>query len=167
MGTDRMNHREVRKVEIEIDFKFLDKRLEAEYGLPYRSTPGSAAVDLRACIRNVVEIPPNGGVATFPAGFAMHITDNRYCALIIPRSGLGFKKGLRLRNGTGLIDSDYQGEIKICLHNTGDERVEIHPFERVAQMLIVPVYTPIFREVEDFGENSERGTMGFGESGRF
>lgn len=152
---------------IEVDFKFMDDQLQRLYGAPVHGTPGSAAVDLRACMtggQEFVTIPPDWHVC-FRTGIAMHIKDPGYAAMIIPRSGMGFVHGIGLRNQVGLIDSDYQGEIQVSLLNRGSTNFIVRPYDRIAQMLFVPVYQVLWNAVDDF-EDSDRGTGGFGSTGR-
>lgn len=147
---------------MQIDLKVLDARM-AEY-LPRYATPGSAGLDLRALLDEPVTIAP-GETRLVRTGLAIHIANPGFAALILPRSGLGHKKGIVLGNLVGLIDSDYQGELMISCWNRGQETQTIEPFERLAQLIIVPVVQPELVEVESF-EESERGTGGFGSTGR-
>lgn len=145
-----------------IDLKILNPRV-AE-ALPRYATPGSAGLDLRACIDAPIILAP-GRAELIPTGLAMHIADPGYAAMILPRSGLGHRHGLVLGNLVGLIDSDYQGEILVSCWNRGTQAFTIEPMERIAQMVIVPVVQAIFRVVDTFGE-SQRGEGGFGSTGR-
>lgn len=145
-----------------IDLKILDPRM-AEV-LPAYATPGSAGLDLRACLDAPLVLEP-GAAALIPTGLAMHIADPGLAALILPRSGLGHKHGIVLGNLVGLIDSDYQGPLMVSCWNRGREAFTVQPMERIAQMLIVPVVQAAFRVVEDF-EASSRGQGGFGSTGR-
>lgn len=145
-----------------IDVKVLDARM-AEH-LPAYATPGSAGLDLRACLDGAVILNP-GETKLIPTGLAMHLADPGYAAMILPRSGLGHKHGVVLGNLVGLIDSDYQGQLMVSLWNRGQEAFTIQPFERIAQMLIVPVVQAAFRVVEEFPE-SDRGAGGFGSTGK-
>ncbi len=146
-----------------VDLKILDPRYGREFPLPTYATPGSAAVDLRACVPETLTLAPSD-CRLVPAGLAIHLADRSFAALILPRSGLGHK-GLVLGNTVGLIDSDYQGEITLSCWNRGTEPFAIAPGDRVAQLLIVPVVAAHFRVVEQFPEATERGAAGFGHSG--
>lgn len=145
-----------------IDLKVLDPRV-ADF-LPAYATPGSAGLDLRACLDEPVVLQP-GQSALIPTGLAMHIADPGLAALILPRSGLGHKHGIVLGNLVGLIDSDYQGQLMVSCWNRGNEPFTVQPFERIAQMVIVPVVQARFRRVEEFG-TSQRGEGGFGSTGK-
>ena len=146
-----------------IDLKILDPRLGNEFPLPEYATPGSAGMDLRACLDNTLTLEP-GQTELIPTGLAMHIGNPGLCATILPRSGLGHKKGLVLGNLVGLIDSDYQGQLMVSVWNRGQQTQEINPGERIAQLVILPVIQAQFEVVEEFTE-SERGQGGFGSSG--
>jgi dUTP pyrophosphatase len=130
--------------------------------IPEVGTPGSAGVDLRACLDEPVTLAP-GETILIGTGIAIHLVDPGFCAMILPRSGLGHR-GLVLGNLVGLIDSDYQGELKISTWNRGQEPQTIEPGDRIAQMVITPVIQPTFIEVDDF-ESSSRGEGGFGHTG--
>jgi dUTP pyrophosphatase len=145
-----------------IDLKILDPRM-AE-ALPAYATPGSAGLDLRACLEAPLVLAP-GATALIPTGLAMHIADPGLAAVILPRSGLGHKHGIVLGNLVGLIDSDYQGPLMVSCWNRGDQAFTVQPMERIAQLVIVPVVQAAFRVVEDF-ESSSRGQGGFGSTGR-
>jgi dUTP pyrophosphatase len=145
-----------------IDIKLLDSRLRD--CLPDYATPGSAGLDLRACIDESIEIKP-GEASLIPSGIAIHLADPGYAAMILPRSGLGHKHGIVLGNLVGLIDSDYQGQILVSCWNRGQSSFELNPLERIAQMVIVPVVQASFNIVEDFGP-SQRGEQGFGSTGK-
>ncbi|MDE1478501.1 dUTP diphosphatase [Xenorhabdus bovienii] len=147
-----------------IDVKILDPRIGQEFPLPTYATPGSAGLDLRACLDNAVELAP-GQTELLPTGLAIHIADEQLAAVILPRSGLGHKHGVVLGNLVGLIDSDYQGQLMVSVWNRGDKMFIIEPGERIAQMVFVPVVQAEFNLVEDF-ETSKRGSGGFGHSGR-
>ncbi|OTA15376.1 deoxyuridine 5'-triphosphate nucleotidohydrolase [Xenorhabdus vietnamensis] len=147
-----------------IDVKILDPRIGQEFPLPTYATPGSAGLDLRACLDNAVELAP-GQTELLPTGIAIHIADEKLAAVILPRSGLGHKHGVVLGNLVGLIDSDYQGQLMVSVWNRGDKTFTIEPGERIAQMVFVPVVQAEFNLVEDF-ETSQRGNGGFGHSGR-
>jgi len=145
-----------------IELKLLDPRM-AEY-LPAYATPGSAGLDLRACIDAPLLLSP-GGAALIPTGLAIHIGDPGLAAMLLPRSGLGHKHGIVLGNLVGLIDSDYQGPLMVSCWNRGSEPFTVQPLERIAQMVIVPVVQAAFRRVEAF-EASQRGHGGFGSTGK-
>ena len=145
-----------------IDVKLLDARM-AEY-LPTYATPGSAGLDLRACLDAPLELAP-GAAALIPTGLALHIGDPALAAMLLPRSGLGHKHGIVLGNLVGLIDSDYQGPLMVSCWNRGAQPYTVQPFERIAQMVIVPVVQAHFRQVQAFGP-SLRGEGGFGSTGQ-
>lgn len=145
-----------------VDVKILDARLHENP--PAYGTPGSAGIDLRACIDNNMIIAP-GQCELIPSGIAMHIGDPHYAAMILPRSGLGHKHGIVLGNLVGLIDSDYQGQIFVSLWNRGQTPFKLLPLERMAQLVIVPVMQVEFNLVEEF-PLSQRGTGGFGSTGK-
>ncbi|SPW26540.1 Deoxyuridine 5'-triphosphate nucleotidohydrolase [Edwardsiella tarda] len=147
-----------------IDVKILDARIGQQFPLPTYATPGSAGLDLRACLDSAVVLAP-GETTLLPTGLAIHIADPSLAALILPRSGLGHKHGIVLGNLVGLIDSDYQGQLMISVWNRGQTTFTIEPGERVAQLVLVPVVQADFNLVESF-EDSSRGTGGFGHSGR-
>ena len=147
-----------------IDIKILDPRIGSTFPLPAYATPGSAGLDLRACLDAAVELKP-GETTLLPTGLAIHIGDANLAAVILPRSGLGHKHGVVLGNLVGLIDSDYQGQLMISVWNRGQTTFMVEPGERIAQMVFVPVVQAEFNLVEDF-ESSERGAGGFGHSGR-
>ena len=132
--------------------------------LPAYATPGSAGLDLRACVDEPVVLEP-GQAQLIPTGLAMHLGDPGLAAMILPRSGLGHKHGIVLGNLVGLIDSDYQGPLMVSCWNRGSEPFTIQPLERIAQLVIVPVVQAQFRQVESF-DASERGEGGFGSTGR-
>ena len=145
-----------------LKFKRLDPRVGTNWPIPEVSTPGSAGVDLRACLDEPVTLAP-GETILIGTGIAIHLEDPGFCAMILPRSGLGHR-GLVLGNLVGLIDSDYQGELKISTWNRGQEPQTIEPGDRIAQMVITPVIQPTFIEVDDF-VSSSRGEGGFGHTG--
>jgi dUTP pyrophosphatase len=145
-----------------IDLRILDPRIEAT--LPAYATPGSAGLDLRACLDAPLVLQP-GQAELVSTGLAVHIADPGLAALLLPRSGLGHKQGLVLGNLVGLIDSDYQGPLMVSAWNRGSAPVTINPLDRIAQMVIVPVVQARFRIVEQFG-TSARGAAGFGSTGR-
>ncbi len=146
-----------------IDLKILDDRLGRTIPLPHYATDGSAGLDMRAVLDAPLVVEP-GKTVLVPTGLAIHIGDPGLAAVLLPRSGLGHKHGLVLGNLTGLIDSDYQGQVFISCWNRGAAPYEIEPGERIAQMVFVPVEQVRFNVVEDFDE-SDRGDGGFGHSG--
>lgn len=143
--------------------KILDPRLGTEFPLPAYATVGSAGIDLRACLDEPLTLHA-GDTALVPSGMAIHIADPGLAAVLWPRSGLGHKHGIVLGNLTGLIDSDYQGQVFISMWNRSDQAHVIQPGDRVAQMVFVPVRQVEFQIVDDFAE-SQRGAGGFGHSG--
>ena len=145
-----------------IDLKILDARMAGQ--LPAYATPGSAGLDLRACLDAPLVIEP-GQTVLIPTGLAMHIADPGLAAMILPRSGLGHKHGIVLGNLVGLIDSDYQGPLMVSCWNRGAAAFTIEPMERIAQMVIVPVVQATFRRVDEFVA-SARGEGGFGSTGK-
>ena len=147
---------------VTIDLKILDARLATQ--LPAYATPGSAGLDLRACLDAPLVIDP-GQTVLIPTGLAIHIADPGLAAMVLPRSGLGHKHGIVLGNLVGLIDSDYQGPLMVSCWNRGPTAFTVQPMERIAQMVIVPVVQAAFRVVDDFG-GSQRGGGGFGSTGR-
>ncbi len=147
-----------------IDLKILDSRIGTEFPLPAYATPGSAGLDLRACLDQPLTITP-GETTLLPTGLAIHIGDANLCATVLPRSGLGHKHGIVLGNLVGLIDSDYQGQLMVSMWNRGQESFTINPGDRIAQLVFMPVIQAEFNIVSDF-EQSERGEGGFGHSGR-
>jgi len=148
---------------IEVELKILDPRLGKEIPLPAQATPGSAGMDLRAALDAPLILEP-GASALVPTGIAIHVGDVNYCAVILPRSGLGHKHGLVLGNLVGLIDADYQGPLMISCWNRAAAAYTIVPGERIAQLVFLPVAHARFRVVEEF-DASERGVGGFGHSG--
>lgn len=147
-----------------IELKILDPRVGETIALPTYATPGSAGIDLRVCIDEPLQIAPQQTVL-LPTGLAIYIADPGLAAVILPRSGLGHKHGIVLGNLVGLIDSDYQGELKISCWNRNNEHFTIHPGERIAQLVFLPVVKAEFSVVDTFTESS-RGDGGFGSSGR-
>jgi dUTP pyrophosphatase len=145
-----------------IDIKILDARMQEL--LPAYATPGSAGLDLRACIAEPITIEA-GQTVLIPTGLAIHIGDPSYAAMILPRSGMGHKNGIVLGNLVGLIDSDYQGQLMVSTWNRGQSAFTLNPMERLAQLIIVPVLQVGFNVVEEFGD-SERGVGGFGSTGK-
>lgn len=147
-----------------VELKVLDTRLH-EWGLPRFQSDHAAAIDLHACLETPATILPGGAPQLISAGFALHIGDPGVAALVLPRSGLGHKRGLVLGNLVGLIDPDYQGPILVSAWNRGQEPVALAPGDRFAQLLFVPVLRPELVPVERFGEVSGRGEGGFGSTG--
>ena len=145
-----------------VDIKILDSRLKKQ--LPTYATPGSAGLDLRACIEQTMTIVP-GETSLVPTGIAIHLADPTYAAMILPRSGLGHKHGIVLGNLVGLIDSDYQGQIFISCWNRGQMPYQLNPMARIAQLVVVPVMQVNFNVVSDF-DQSHRGEDGFGSTGK-
>ncbi len=145
-----------------LQVKILDERMRSQ--MPSYATPGSAGLDLRACVDETIEIAP-GQTVLVPTGLAIYVADPRYCALILPRSGLGHKHGIVLGNLVGLIDSDYQGQLMVSTWNRGSTPFKLEPMERLAQLVIVPVAQVEFDIVEEFAQ-SDRGAGGFGSTGR-
>ena len=145
-----------------VDIKVLDPRM-AEH-LPAYATPGSAGLDLRACIAAALVIAP-GQTVLIPTGLAFHIADPGLAAMLLPRSGLGHKHGIVLGNLVGLIDSDYQGPLMVSCWNRSQTAFTVEPMDRVAQLVIVPVVQATFRRVDEF-DASERGVGGFGSTGQ-
>ncbi|WP_047392119.1 dUTP diphosphatase [Chitinibacter sp. ZOR0017] len=145
-----------------IDVKILDQRLHDN--LPAYATPGSAGLDLRACLDAPLELAP-GATTLIPTGMAIHLDDPSLAAMILPRSGLGHKHGIVLGNLVGLIDSDYQGQLFVSVWNRGSSSFIIQPLERIAQLIIVPVVQVGFNLVDEFGASS-RGEGGFGSTGK-
>ena len=148
---------------MKIDVRMLDERLREQP--PAYATPGSAGLDLRACLSAPLVLAP-GACQLVPTGLALHLADAGYAALILPRSGLGHKHGIVLGNLVGLIDSDYQGQLMVSAWNRSDVAFTIEPMERIAQLVIVPVVQASFNIVDDFVAESARGTGGYGSTGR-
>ena len=147
-----------------IQLKILDSRLGDSIELPDYATTGSAGLDLRACLDEDISLAP-GQTLLIPTGLAIHIDDPSLAAVLLPRSGLGHKHGIVLGNLVGLIDSDYQGQVFVSCWNRSQTPFEIVIGERIAQMVFVPVVQVGFEQVEEFS-SSERGTGGFGHTGR-
>lgn len=145
-----------------LQVKILDERMRSQ--MPSYATPGSAGLDLRACLDETIEIAP-GQTVLVTTGLAIHVADPGYAALILPRSGLGHKHGIVLGNLVGLIDSDYQGQLMVSTWNRGSTTFKLEPMERLAQLVIVPVAQVEFDIVDEF-DSSERGAGGFGSTGR-
>jgi dUTP pyrophosphatase len=146
----------------ELQVKILDERMRDQ--LPAYGTPGSAGLDLRACIDEAIEIAP-GQTVLVPTGLAIYVEDPRYAAFILPRSGLGHKHGIVLGNLVGLIDSDYQGQLMVSTWNRGATAFKLEPMERLAQLVVMPVQQVELKVVKEFTESS-RGAGGFGSTGR-
>jgi dUTP pyrophosphatase len=145
-----------------IDLRVLDARIRQL--MPAYATPGSAGLDLRACIDAPLELSP-GQTRLIPTGIAIHVADPGLAALILPRSGLGHKHGIVLGNLVGLIDSDYQGQLMVSCWNRSQAPFTVEPLERIAQLVIVPVVQAAFNVVDEFGA-SDRGSGGFGSTGQ-
>ena len=147
-----------------LQLKILDQRLGRDFPLPDYATEGSAGMDLRAMLDSSLELGP-GDTELIPTGIAIHIGDPALAAVILPRSGLGHKHGIVLGNLVGLIDSDYQGQLFVSCWNRGRQPFRIEVGERIAQLVLLPVVRAIFEQVDEF-DASDRGTGGFGHSGR-
>ncbi len=147
---------------MKVDVKILDARMAPQ--LPAYATPGSAGLDLRACLDAPLVLEA-GASALVPTGIAIHLQDPGYAALILPRSGLGHKHGVVLGNLVGLIDSDYQGQLMVSAWNRSAQAYTLQPMERIAQLVIVPVLQAEFNVVADFAAPSARGTGGYGSTG--
>lgn len=151
-----------------IEIKILDARLH-QWGLPQYQTALAAAIDLFACIDTPVLVPPQAPAQLIPSGIALHMNSMDLCAVILPRSGLGHKKGLILGNSVGLIDADYTAQCFMSVWNRNpaphSEPIVIQPGERIAQMMFLPVVRPTFEVVEEFSSQSQRGSGGFGSTG--
>jgi dUTP pyrophosphatase len=145
-----------------LQVKILDERMRSQ--MPAYGTPGSAGLDLRACIDAAIKIAP-GQTILVPTGLSIYVEDPRYAALILPRSGLGHKHGIVLGNLIGLIDSDYQGQLMVSTWNRSSQSFTLEPMERLAQLVIVPVQQVELKIVDEFVESS-RGAGGFGSTGR-
>jgi len=148
-----------------IETKIMNPLLGAEIPLPTHATGGSAALDLRACLEEAVTLLP-GETVTIPSGIAIAIHDPGLVAILAPRSGLGIKHGIVLANSIGIIDSDYQGEIMVGLHNQGNSPYTVQPGERICQMLFMPVVQATLRVVAEFSKESLRGSGRFGSTGK-
>ena len=145
-----------------VDIKILDPRMQDQ--LPQYATPGSAGLDLRACLDAPITLEPNAWQLV-PTGLSIYLRDPGYAALILPRSGLGHKHGIVLGNLVGLIDSDYQGQLMVSAWNRSSQPFVLQPMERLAQMVIVPVVQAQFNVVDEFTAVSERGAGGYGSTG--
>ncbi len=146
-----------------VDVRLLDPRMAD--AMPAYATPGSAGLDLRACLDQPLVLEP-GQAELIPTGLSIHLRDPGLAAMILPRSGLGHKHGIVLGNLVGLIDSDYQGPLMVSCWNRGQAAFTVQPLERIAQLVIVPVVQATFRQVDSFDQASERGEGGFGSTGR-
>ena len=147
-----------------VEYKILDSRVGTDFPIPAYATDGSAGMDLRACLDAPVTLEP-GDTKLIGTGLAMYIRNPNVASVILPRSGLGHKHGIVLGNLVGLIDSDYQGELKVSCWNRSDTAFTIEPGERIAQLVFLPVLTPQLQQVDDF-DATARGAGGFGSSGR-
>lgn len=147
-----------------VQLRILDERIGKDFPLPTYATSGSAGLDLRVCTDLPIQLSPQETVL-LPTGLAIYIEDPNVCAMILPRSGLGHKNGIVLGNLVGLIDSDYQGELKISCWNRGNDHFSINPGDRIAQLVFIPVIKTEFDIVDQFNE-TQRGIGGFGSSGR-
>ena len=148
---------------MQVDIKILDARLRDN--MPSYATPGSAGLDLRACIDAPVTLEP-GQWQLIPTGMAMYLKDPGYAAMILPRSGMGHKHGIVLGNLVGLIDSDYQGQLMVSAWNRSQTAFTLQPMDRLAQLVIVPVVQPSVNVVDEFEAPSERGEGGYGSTGK-
>lgn len=148
---------------MKIDVKIMDARMAEQ--LPAYATPGSAGLDLRACLNEPLTLQPNAWQLV-PTGIAIYLQDPNFAAMILPRSGLGHKHGIVLGNLVGLIDSDYQGQLMVSAWNRSDVAFTIEPMERIAQLVIVPVVQAQFNVVTEFHASSERGEGGYGSTGK-
>lgn len=146
-----------------IDVKIIDSRMADQ--LPTYATPGSAGLDLRACLDAPLTLESNAWQLV-PTGLAIYLKDPGFAAMILPRSGLGHKHGIVLGNLVGLIDSDYQGQLMVSAWNRSDVAFTIAPMERIAQLVIVPVVQAQFTVVSEFAAPSERGEGGYGSTGK-
>ena len=146
-----------------VQLKILNPKIQQE-NLPQYATEGSAGLDLRTCIDEPLVLSA-GQTVLIPTGLAIHLADPNLCAMLLPRSGLGHKHGIVLGNLVGLIDSDYQGELKVSLWNRSNGTFTINPMDRIAQMVIVPIVQAAFEIVDEF-HSSERGSGGFGSTGQ-
>jgi dUTP pyrophosphatase len=146
-----------------VQIKIIDPRLGTEFPLPEYATPGSAGLDLRACLDGALTIAP-GETTLIPTGFAMHMQDSGLAAVILPRSGMGHKHGIVLGNLVGLIDSDYQGQVFVSCWNRSETAFTVEPGARIAQLVFLPVVQAQWERVEEF-DSSDRGDGGFGHTG--
>lgn len=150
-----------------VQIKILNPKIgqDPNFPLPTRATDGSAGIDLRACIDTPITVGA-GATQLIGTGLAIYIADPNYAGLILPRSGLGHKHGIVLGNLVGLIDADYQGELMVSIWNRSQTDFILHPAERMAQYVVVPIARPSFQIVDEFDDMSMRGAGGFGHSGR-
>lgn len=155
-------HRSRSRAVASVEMRVLDERIRSM--LPAYATPGSAGVDLRACIDQPLTLAP-GGAELIPTGVAIHIGDPGLAAMLLPRSGLGHRHGIVLGNLVGLIDSDYQGPLMVSCWNRGSEPFTIQPMDRIAQLVFVPIVQAQFRVTDQF-DPSRRGSGGFGSTGK-
>jgi dUTP pyrophosphatase len=149
---------------LNVEVKVLDARLN-DWGMPRYQSAGAAAIDLHACLDAETVIAPGSVPTLISAGFALHMADPHMAALVLPRSGMGHKRGLVLGNLVGLIDPDYTGPILVSAWNRGIEPVTLIPGERFAQLMFVPILRPVLTPVADFSRSSDRGAGGFGSTG--
>lgn len=157
-----MNKPELHSIQV----KILDKRIGSTWKMPQYQTSGAAAMDLIACHRDTIILKPKE-CQLIPTGIAIFINHDHFCAKILPRSGLGHQHGIVLGNGTGLIDSDYQGPLMVSCLNRGHDDYPIVPGDRIAQLIFIPIVKPTLCVVEDFDDSSsERGSGGFGSTGK-
>lgn len=147
----------------QVELKILDSRLGTEFPMPDYATPGSAGIDLRACLDEALVLQP-GETQLIPTGMAIHMDNPNMASVILPRSGLGHKHGIVLGNLVGLIDSDYQGQLFVSCWNRGSDAFTVEIGERIAQLMFIPVIQPSFSLVEEFSP-SQRGEGGFGSTG--
>ena len=156
-----------------IELRILDERLRT-WGLPTYQSEQAAGIDLFACLAEPLVLAPQAPSVLVPTGLALHMNTHDFCAMVLPRSGLGHKRGLVMGNGTGVIDADYMAEIFVSVWNRNparsgepgeDASIIIQPGDRIAQMLFVPVVRPGFTVVDAFSSNSKRGWGGFGSTG--
>lgn len=146
-----------------VEIKLLDPRFGDEWPLPAYATEGSAGLDLRAATETALTLEP-GDTTLIPSGISIYLADPGLCAVVLPRSGLGHRHGIVLGNGTGLIDADYQGPLLISVWNRGREPFTIHPGDRIAQLVVMPVVRVSLQVVDTFA-GSARGEGGFGHTG--
>ena len=149
---------------MKLQWKALSPKIGREIPAPYYASAGAPALDLHACLEGPVTIPA-GGRTVIPTGIAIALPSPAYVALVFARSGLGIKKGIALSNGVGVIDSDYRGEIRVGLHNSGSEDYTVQPGDRIAQLAVVPVLQVELEQAETLDE-TERGAGGLGSTGR-
>ena len=147
-----------------LKYKAVSDKIGKEIPAPFYATPGSAAMDLCACVDEPVEIAPRA-LVSIPTGIAIALPSPAYVALVFARSGLGIKHGIALSNGVGVIDSDYRGEIRVGLTNLSDVPYTVQPGDRIAQLMVTPVVRPALVQVEELDE-TQRGTGGFGSTGK-